>query len=84
MLKDRIMTSISELLRELVLIESRLGCYEILYRGMPLYRIFRFELRKKYLKKRVPNYTNDSRKSSFSISSVFINVLYSLYDVCTV
>ena len=38
----------------------------------------------KYLKKRVPNYTNDSRKSSFSISSVFINVLYSLYDVCTV
>lgn len=51
------MTSISELLRELVLIESRLGCYEILYRGMPLYRIFRFELRKKYLKKRVPNYT---------------------------
>ena len=78
------MTSISELLRELVLIESRLGCCEILYRGMPLYRIFRFELRKKYLKKRVPNYTNDSRKSSFSISSVFINVLYSLYDVCTV
>ena len=71
LLKDRIMTSISELLRELVLIESRLGCYEILYRGMPLYRIFRFELRKKYLKKRENLMKLYSQKGYSSIDEYF-------------
>lgn len=75
------MASVSEVLLELIELEERLDLYNESYKDAPIYRIFRFNLRNKYLKKRIPSYTCDSRGTKFVFSSTIKNIIYSIYDI---